>query len=376
MGAASLLAAGWWVLRAPAIEHQAVAPPPDIDIDPPAMRARREAALALAMMPDDPWTFAESLAASAPARVVEREDCGIEDGPQYNKTAGPEDPLVQTGGASPRYVTAQARIDAALRSSADPLDRAVADLLNVGDMRSDTGRYDAVVQEAAMTTDARLYALAYGLCQTERTSVASCGAINLDRWLQLDQGNGIPWIAALGQAQARGDVAGVQAAMSQMASATRFDTYVNGAAGAVASRVPKDERDLAAVSELTVRAVGELAAVAFPPFQVLTTTCHAQAGGDAHLAQECHSISDVMFDHSDNLISQSISGALLFQATGDASRREVIRAERAVAAARWSPATGFSECHDMRDALKRIVRSAQVGEVEALREQARKFVTP
>jgi len=83
-----------------------------------------------------------------------------------------------------------------------------------------------------------------------------------------------------------------------------------------------------------------------------------------------------MFAHSDNLISQSISGALLFQTTGDASRRELIRAERAVAAAHWSPATGFSECHDMRDQLKKMQRMAQVGEVEALREQTRKFVTP
>jgi hypothetical protein len=151
---------------------------------------------------------------------------------------------------------------------------------------------------------------------------------------------------------------------------------MSAAAGAVASRAPKEERDLAAVNELTARAVGELAAVPFPPFQSLTQTCRGQAGGDAQLAQQCHAISDVMFDHADNLISQAISGALLFEATGDASRREVIRAERAVAVARWSPATGFSECHDMRDTLKRIVRSAQVGEVEALREQARKFVTP
>ena len=104
--------------------------------------------------------------------------------------------------------------------------------------------------------------------------------------------------------------------------------------------------------------------------------CRDRAGGDAELAQTCVAISDVMFAHSDNLIGQAISGALLFQATGDASRRDFVRAERAVAAARWSPATGFSECHDMRDALKRFVRTAQVGEVEAMRERARQFVAP
>ena len=88
MGAV-VLAAVWWVLRAPAIEHHAVVPPPDIDIDPPAMRARREAALALALMPDDPWTFAESLAAAAPAKGVEKEDCGIEGRARFREAGGP-----------------------------------------------------------------------------------------------------------------------------------------------------------------------------------------------------------------------------------------------------------------------------------------------
>ena len=114
----------------------------------------------------------------------------------------------------------------------------------------------------------------------------------------------------------------------------------------------------------------------FPEFQPLIQACRDQAGGDAELARTCHAISDTMFEHSDNLIIQSLSGALQFQMTGDASRRDVIRAERAVAQAHWSPATGFSECREMRDTMKQLLRKAQVGEVEAMREQARKFVTP
>ncbi len=374
---ALLVAAGWWVLRAPAIEHQAVAPPPDIDIDPPAMRARREAAFALAMMPDDPWTFAESLAASAPAKLAEKEACGIEDRPRFSGGPGSDDALVQTGGASPRYVNAQARIDAALRSSADPLDRAVADLVNAGDMRSESGRDEAVVQQAAVTTDPRLYALGYGLCHAARPPAPSCDTITLDRWARLDPGNGIPWVTMLAQAQARNDAAGAQAAMSHLASATRFDIYLAAAAGAVASRMPKDDQDLAALDELAFRASSQAATtILVPPFQTLMQVCRDKGQGDGELERRCRSISDVMFEHSDNLMTQSLSGALLFQTTGDASRREVIHAERAVAAAHWSPATGFSECHDMRDSLERLLRTAQAGEVEARREQARKFVTP
>jgi hypothetical protein len=376
VGVTLLLAAGWWVLRAPGIEHQAVVPPPDIDIDPPGMRARREAALALALMPDDPWTLAQSLAASAPAEGVEKEDCGIEGGPRFSGGLGSDDALVQTGGASPRYLNAQARFDAALRASADPLDRAVADLVNAGDMRSDSGRDEAVVQQAEMTTDPRLYALGFGLCHAARAPAPSCSSISLDHWVELDAGNGIPWLWMLGQAQERGDAVGVRAAISHLAQATRFDVRYASVAGAVASRVPKDVQDLAAVNELAFRAFSQTSVLPFPPFLPLVQACRGQGGGDEELARACRTISDVMFDRSDSAMTELVSGALLLETTGDPSRREFIRAERAVAAARWSPATGFSECHDMRDSLKKLLRSAQVGEVEAMREQARKFVTP
>ncbi|MEO5690077.1 MAG: hypothetical protein ABIR54_22180, partial [Burkholderiaceae bacterium] len=273
-------------------------------------------------------------------------------------------------------VTAQARIDEALRSSADPLDRAVADLVNVGDMRTDAGRDEAVVQQAVATTDPRVYALGFGLCHSARSPAPSCREISLDRWIQVDPGNGIPWVEKLGQAQARGDAAGIRTALSRLASATRFDIYLAAAAGAVASRMPREDPDLAAVNDLTFKAFSQAATLPLPPFQPLIQVCRDHAGGDAELARMCRAASDVMYEHSDNLISQSISGALLVALTGDAARRDFIRAERAVAAARWSPATGFSECHDLRDSMKRLLRTALVGEVEALREQSRKFVTP
>ena len=376
VGMALLLAAAWWVLRAPAIERHAVAPPADIDIDPPAMRARREAALALALMPDDPWTFAESLAASAPANGADKEDCGAEGRARFTEADAAGGAVVQIGGESASHASAQARIDAALRSSADPLDRAVADWLNVGNMRSDAGRDEAVVQQASLTTDPRLYAVGFGLCRAGLVPVPSCGSISLDRWLELDPGNGIPWLWALARAQEHGDDDAVRAAMSHLASATRFDVPFASIVGAIAAHVPQDDTDLAAVTELAVKAVGEAAALPFPSFQPLLRACRRQAGGDVALAQQCRTISDVMFDRSDTLVVHGMSGALLSQTTGDGSRRDFIVAERAVAEARWSPATGFSECHEMRDSLQKMLRRAQVGEVEAMREQARRFVTP
>jgi hypothetical protein len=376
VGAALLAAAGWWVLRAPAVEHEAQAPPPDIDIDPPLLRARREAAIALALMPDDPWSIAESMAPSAPASAPGKEACGIDGRPAFSESSDPAQEVAETRGPSAAYANAQARIDAALRASADPLDRAVADWLNVGGMRSESGSEESVVQQAAATTDPRLYALGYGLCHSNRTPAAGCAAVSLDRWIQVDPGNGMPWLTKLQQARSRGDGAGVRAAMSRLAAATRFDVHFASAAAAVASRATQDEADLAAVSDLAGTALAQGSLLPLPPFEPLIRLCRNQAGGDETLARQCVAVSDGMFAHADTLIAQSISGALLLQTTGDPSRRDFVRAERAVAAARWSPATGFSECHDMHDALSKMVRLGQVGEVEAMRERARQFVAP
>jgi hypothetical protein len=282
----------------------------------------------------------------------------------------------QLAGPSPRYMSAQARVDAALRASADPLDRAVADWLNVGSMRAGSGASEAVVQLAATTTDPRLYSLAYGLCHSAPPPPAGCSGISLARWTEIDGGNGITWLALLGQARARGDAAGVQAAMTGLASATRIDLYFFSAAGAVASHAPQDDGDLAPVADLAAEAMGRSAALVLPSFQPLIQVCRAQSGGDEELARACRSISDVMVAHSDNLLSRSIGGALWFATTGDASWRDAIRADYAALAAVASPVTGLSECHDMRKLLDRFQRFAAVGELEGLREQARSVVTP
>ena len=368
---------GWWV-RAPAIEHGAVVAPHEIDIDPPSMRAQREATIALATMPDDPWSFAESLAASAPAKGAERdkEDCGQADAPEFADIDSTAQGVVMTRGATPRYLGVQARMDAALRASADPFDRAVADFMNAGDLRSPSGSEEAVVQQAAGSTDPRLVSLGHAVCARMPDGGAGCAALTAERWAQVDAGNGMPWIEILGQAQARGDTAGVRDAMSHLAAATRFDTHFYAVPGAVARRMPADGRDLAAGNELVVGAMGRSAAFQFPSFKPLLDICRNEAGGDEQRALQCIAISDSLYAHSDNSLQFLMSGALLFQTTGDASRRESIKAERMIFAAHWSPATGLSRCGTLRDEVRKIARNAEIGDVEAMREDARKFVTP
>lgn len=379
--ALALAAAGtWWLVRGPALGR--AAPPPkvadaNVDIDPPALKARNDAAIALATLPDDPWSFAEALAASAPDAATERqkENCGMADAPQFAKSDTTDADPSMTRAAAPRYLAAQARIDAALRSSGDPLDRVAADFVNAGDLRTEAGADQAVVQQAAVSTDPRVVSLGHAICQHD-AALAGCAALTAERWAQADAGNGIPWVELLGQAQSRGDAAGVRDAMAHLASSTHFDMRFFAVPGAVIRKLPENGQDLAAGSDLASRAMVRAAALAFPAFKPLLDVCRNEAGGDEQRAQQCRTISDTMYAHSDTLIPYAISGTLLQQTTGDGSRRELIKAERAVSAAHWSPATGMTQCGVLRDALHKLGRNAEVGEVEAMREESRKFVTP
>jgi len=372
-----LAGAAWWLVRAPAMPRGTPPRLPDVDIDTPSMRAHRQAAVALATMPDDPWTFAESLAASAPASApdADTKSCGFEDGPQFAKRKSDDEPLVQTRAATARFAEAQARVDSALRTSADPYDRVVADFVNVGNLRTDAGSDEAVVAQAAMSTDPRVVSLGHGIC-VRASGLSGCAALTAARWAQIDAGNGIPWIELLAQAQARGDAAGVQLAIANLAGATRFDMYFFAAPGAVVRALPDDERDLAAGNEVVTQAFGRAAALPFPTFKPLLDACRNHAGGDEQRAKQCVAISDAMYAHSDTLLPYAIAGNLLMLTTGDESRRDLIRAERQVFNAHWSPATGLSRCGMVRDEVRKLRRDAEIGEVAAMREEASKFLPP
>jgi hypothetical protein len=164
--------------------------------------------------------------------------------------------------------------------------------------------------------------------------------------------------------------------MTQLAGATRFDLRFFAPAGAVARHLPADGRELAAVADLAGRSITQAAALPLPPFMALFDVCRHEAGGDAVRARQCREISDAMYAHSDTLITFGISGALLFQTSGDTSRRDLIKAERTVFSAHWSPGTGFAPCKDLRATVRKLDREAQIGEVEAMREESRKFVAP
>ena len=384
--------AGWWTLRAPAVERPVTATPPDPDIETPAGRARLDAVLALAKMPDDPWTFAQSIrAASAASGTDDRKArCGEDEVPVYGEPVADADGIVRAlaevtrpGGVG--YTGARRRIDAALRASGDPFDRSVADWLNVDDLRTPSGRVDALVQDALGSSDARSYALAVEVCTNLGNDAMplsglpawwqspSCGRLDTGEWARRDPGNAVPWLFALTFADRAGDPAGQREALRRMATSTRFDVGFGAGSAAVARVKSMSDADLAGQADLAVQAIGVNGS---QPYAPLTQRCRDQAGGDRELATLCDAISDVMFDHSDGLMTRAVGGSLHKLATGDPSRLDQAHREQQERASHWSPNTGFSPCGATRAMMQRFVRVGQVGEAAAAKEELSKPVPP
>ncbi len=382
-------------------------------IDP----ARRAAAIALARMPeDDPWAYAEKVAASAPE--ARKPTCGMDEAPQpAERREGDRIVTTTPSPAGPGYVAAMHRVDQALRLSADPFDRAVADALDIDNVLTPERQADVLlmgpplqrlVEDALATSDPRVYSLAFGACtsmnfaragcqgqmpstldQTAKAVYAayaarcvraaneqdSCGQLSARRWASLDPGNAAPWLFLLGEARNAGDASGQQEALAQMAAASRFDERLSLPAAAVAEALPDDDDALAAKTELTTRAMLMQFGVG-TAFQALTQACRDKAGGDANLVQQCVAVSDVMFHHSDGLMAYAIGGSVYKLATGDPSRLDAAHAEIRAFGAHWTPATGFSPCDDARSLMSAMARKGKVGELEASREQSRASVTP
>jgi hypothetical protein len=381
---ASGLLAWWWIPRPPAAPA-AIDPP--IDLEMPAERARLDAATSLARMPDDPWTFAESIPA-APAASAAKQQCGEDELPEV--TSIPDADGVQRrppqetrpGGAG--YMGATRRVDAALRASADPFDRAVADALNIGGVLTPAARIDALVQGATTTTDPRIYGLAYRACRLageegQRGSAGeargSCSRLDAREWARRDPGNALPWLYVLDQATANGDKAGQREALQQMAAASRFDDRSHAAAGAVAEMKIASDGDLAAQASLASQALGMSLGQALPALP-LNNACRARAGGDVDRAKLCESIGDVMFDHSDSMLVRALGGAIHAQVTGDESRRAQAQKESIAMGDHWTPATGFSACGLDREVLRRFRRMGKLGEVAAMKEELHGALPP
>ena len=380
-GIALLAMVGWWLGRGPVIPKAvAVAAAPVVTVDPALTPAKLESrALARTAAAS---TNGASAAASASDGLADRERCGDEQRPQYGVThQGPLQILVQTKPGGLGYAAAQARIDAALRASADPFELAVSDMLNVGDSRSPAGAVDAVVQAALASSDPRIYSLAMHACVDADARSGppiggppppqSCKSLSARQWAGIDLGNGVPWLVVYAEANQAGDAAAKADAMDHLAAAVRFDDRPDIAAAAVLRNASPNPADAAAASDLADRGLW-LNHFDFMP----RSDCESARGRDAALTAQCEAIATTMFDHSDSTGLRNRGASLTFYATGDSSRRDISRAELERARAYQQQLANTSQCSQERARMKELSRGAQVGEVEARRESMKRNATP
>ncbi|MEO5686882.1 MAG: hypothetical protein ABIR54_05920 [Burkholderiaceae bacterium] len=373
-----MVVAAWWVVRAPSIPRP-VASAPEIDLDSGLLQELKLAQAAKAVRPPAmAGVHTPPAASSSPAASAPDERCGFEDSPQHAPGEMRDGVIVadQTKAAGSGWTTTQSRIDAALRASADPYDHAVADLVNVGNMRTPAGELDALVQAATTSSDARVYALAYRACYLaahwspifhQPEPPASCHSVTARRWAALDPDNGVPWLAVLAQADEDNDGAIRQDALAHLAMTTRFDGHDQQAAAAILAHAPLEGANDLATHDLATQAWSSLNSPGLGP---LSTLCKANAGGDGALAAQCAAIATTMFDHSDSWALRFTGASLTVYMTGDETRRKAARAERAALAARASGNMQVTPCGFLRLLMQQTLREGQIGDLAAMRERA------
>jgi len=379
-GAAGL---GAWFVAAPLRATPARAEP-EGDMETTASRARLDALIRVARLPDNLRLTAAAAASGASAAGddgAERARCGFDQAPEYGGQVVDPDGTIremphEIKPAGVGYTGAQQRVDAALRSTGDAYDNAVADWLNVGGLRRGSARLDALVQDALASEDVRIYGLAIAACASpfdpqsrEQTSApASCGRLRASEWARRDAGNGLPWLYALKEADDAGDAAAQRDALRHLETSSRFDLHFFSGIAAVARLKMPVEADLAGQSDLVGRAMGMSFSA---PFSAITQRCRNNAGDLAVIAQ-CEAISRLLFDHSDAPLTRAIGGSIHRLATGDASRldqahREMHElAERSVAV---NDDADTTVCEGARRLFRHFVRADQIGEVPAIKER-------
>ena len=399
---ACVLPLGGWLVVGPAMSSQTpAAPEPAIDLDISVARAAR-ATLASGRRTDESSSRATvaSAASAASGAADDKLRCGGDQAPQYKTPEPAEDGIIyleepkpdpdgvvrrfpgEIKAAGVGYTGAMRRIDAALRASADPFDRAMADWLDLAEIMPPAIRVEALAQDALAVADARVYGLAWQACRPWLSSpyagrpapgsTPACARLSASEWARLDPGNAVPWLYALDAAEKAGDDAGQREALRRMAESSRFELHALAGAAAVARLQMPQDADLAAQTTAMTKAIG----ISSPPFGALTTRCRERAGGDPDRAATCARIAELMFNHSDTFISRNLGGAVHRLLTDDASWLDRAHREQRQAGARWNKTdddkvVDSGPCADVRGFLRYFVRLDAVGEL-VLAEQARR----
>ncbi len=277
-------------------------------------------------------------------------------------------------GRSRRFAAALARVDGMLRGNSDPYPVAIATWVDASGDFTETERVGRLATIAATSVDPRVYALAFGACASQRAAPPSCRLLSARQWAQLDDGNVQPWLSLYEEAASRGDLQGEDEALRGAAASTHADARLFLPAAVIGAMFPDDDDMAAATAFVSTKAY--MLSVSQPlRLRAVFDGCRNGAGGDAVRASRCVQVANVMMDHSTDLLTQAMGGGLDFLATGDPTRRDRLRAERAAVSAGEASgveaARELSGCGRWHAAGRHFVRVVEVGELRALEEQNR-----
>jgi len=103
------------------------------------------------------------------------------------------------------------------------------------------------------------------------------------------------------------------------------------------------------------------------PYMSLADLCRDGADDDANLAQACHAVAARIAARSDTVTARFIAAGIDHNVTGDTALRDRRRAELTRLMLR-APVTAPASCPAARAELRLLLRQAEIGEVDALRE--------
>lgn len=178
---------------------------------------------------------------------------------------------------------------------------------------------DALIARASASADADAF-VQWFAASYAHDDEASADAL---RALQsLEPGNGMVWLLTLGTATQAGNAQGVSAAVTRMATATRFDDRSGELVVEwlrAGDRHPRHLRDVVnaqaggdRAAAPIVRAIAHASALAIPAGQSLLSACRAGADGTRVVSlDECSAVGRLLAGESNTLVSRAMGIALL-----------------------------------------------------------------
>lgn len=163
---------------------------------------------------------------------------------------------LRTSAAADFWLALQADLASLLRAGCEPDDEACGRHADETRARGE-GAAERLVRKALRSGDPVVYCWAFQVCRHAAADAPSCQLVSAAQWARLSPGNAFAWFAVAEEASARKNVAALDAAMFQIASAERVDSATFVLPGLLADHSVGDGSDaLVAAASRCLRAPG------------------------------------------------------------------------------------------------------------------------